>query len=250
MAKTALITPRDVLAPADETVVLEIEVERRGWPFFDPPIEGAEVEVEGRGRARTDATGVAILPLGVLPPGDHVCAASSEGARGEALVRVIPREAPVLITDIDHTIADVSSAGFILRSNEGVRPIPGSAEALREIAKRYSLVYLTARDHIFAGKTKAWLAMNGFPPGPVYLRRGTRFWTVKAREHKVSRLRELRLRFPNLRAGVGDLLWDLEAYAAHGIPGILLSPRPPASLPAGAVAFPDWPAIADHVLKP
>ena len=244
MFSTPLITPRDVLAPAEEPVTLEVEVERRLWPFFDPPIAGAEVEVESAGRAATDASGEARIDLGRRPPGLHRVRVSHGGGTAEALVGVIPREAPVFITDIDHTIADVSSAGFIFKGVRSVPELEGAREALDRIAKTMQVVYLTARDHIFTRKTKEWLALRGFPPAPVYLRRRTRFWTVRARDHKVSRLRELRLAFPNLRWGVGDLPGDAEAYREHGIPPILIAPRPLPGVPEGTVQVARWSEIA------
>jgi phosphatidate phosphatase APP1 len=239
-----MITARDVLAPADGPVTLEVEVERRLWPFFDPAIEGAEVEVEGVGRASTDATGEARIDLGIRPAGLHRLRVHHRAKTTEALVGVVARDAPIFITDIDHTIADVSSAGFIFKSVGSVRPLDGAREALERIVQRMQVVYLTARDHIFTRKTKEWLAIQGFPPAPVYLRRRTRFWTVPARDHKVSRLRELRLAFPNIRWGVGDLPGDAEAYREHGIPPILISPHPLPRVPEGTVQVARWSEIA------
>jgi hypothetical protein len=165
----------------------------------------------------------------------------------EAIVAAIPRDTPVFITDVDHTIADVSSAGFIFKSVDQVRPVEGAREALERIAGSMQLVYLTARDHIFTAKTKEWLRLNRFPEAPVYLRRRTRFWTVAARAHKLLRLRELRSSFPNIRWGVGDLPGDVHAYAAHGIPPILISAHPLAGLPDGTIQVKHWSEIAARV---
>lgn len=247
MLPSTLVTARDLLASAGEPAALEVEVERRFWPFFDPAIEGAEVEVEGLGKAVTDAQGEAAIPLGTLEPGVHRCPVRVRGVHAEAIVAVIPKDAPVFITDIDHTLADVSSAGFIFKRVRSVPPLDGAREALDRIAKAMQLVYLTARDHIFTRKTKEWLRLNGFPEAPVYLRRRTRFWSVRAREHKLSRLRELRLAFPNIRWGVGDMPGDAEAYAAHGIPAILIGPRPLPGLPEGTVQVTRWSEISAHV---
>lgn len=253
MAGSALVTAWDILAVAGEPATLEIEVERWRCAFWDPPLAAAEVEVDGLGRATTDARGRAEFPLGPLGPGTHLFRACLRSAGwdappAEVLVRAIPRDAPIFITDIDHTIADVSPLGFILRANESVRPVPGAPEALREIARRFQVVYLTARDHIFTAKTRDWLRRRGFPEGPLYLRKGTRFWDTPPREHKIARLGELRARFRDLRWGVGDVAGDMEAYAAHGIGGILLSPRGGSAPPAASRVVRGWPEIEALVL--
>ena len=53
--------------------------------------------------------------------------------------------------------------------------------------------------------------------------------------------------FPNIRWGVGDLPGDVDAYAAHGIPPILISPRPLSGLPEGTLQVARWSEIADRV---
>ena len=247
MLPSTLVTPRDLLAPAGEPAALEVEVERRFGPFLDPAREGVEVEIEGGGKALTDAQGEAVIPLGPLEAGSRRVPVRVGAATAEAFVSVVAKDTPIFITDIDHTIADVSSAGFIFRKARSVPTFEGSREALERIAKSMQLVYLTARDHIFTRKTKEWLKFNGFPEAPVYLRRRTRFWTVRAKEHKVSRLRELRLAFPNLRWGVGDMPGDAEAYAAHGIPAILIGPRPLPGMPEGTLQVSRWAEIAARV---
>ena len=66
-----MITLYDLLLPEGEAATLEVEVERHWFTFVDPPLADVEVEIEGLGRARTDAKGIAAFPLGVLPPGTH-----------------------------------------------------------------------------------------------------------------------------------------------------------------------------------
>jgi hypothetical protein len=162
-------------------------------------------------------------------------------------VRVAPGTSPVLVTDIDHTIADVSPFGFIVKANGVVRTMPGARDALTELARRMSIVYLSARDHIFVPKTRGWLQMNGFPEGPLYLRAGTRFWSCRSGRHKLGRLAALRAGWKDIRAGVGDVPSDLRAYAAHGIPPILIGPRTLAGLPDGAVWARSWSEILERL---
>lgn len=242
-----LITPYDLLVPAGEPVTLEVEVEHRWATFIDPPIAGVEVDVAGVGRQKTAANGIATFPLGVLPEGSHRYVVSADRKTPEVLVRVIRREMPVVVVDIDHTIADVSPQGFILRRVKNVRTLPGSREALNVLAKLYQIVYLTARDHIFTRKTKLWLRLKGFPEAPVYLRKGTRFWSASPREHKLERLKELRAHFSNIPWGVGDKPGDVAAYAAHGIKPILIAHGRPAEVATEVPCFSDWRTILDYV---
>ena len=244
-----MITPYDLLVPAGEAATLEVEAERRYFVFVDPPLAEVEIEVEGLGRARTGPDGLASFPLGVLPAGTHRFKVKVGRKSPEAIVRVIDRTTPVIVVDIDHTIADVSPQGFILRKVQNVRPVLGSREALDILAPSMQILYLTARDHIFTRKTKLWLRAAEFPEAPVYLRKGTRFWSHNPREHKMERLKELRPRFPNILWGVGDKPGDVAAYQAHGIRPILLAPSRPLEVGADVPCYADWKDILDHIRR-
>lgn len=244
-----MITPYDLLLPAGEAAALEVEVERRWLTFIDPPLADAEVEIEGLGRARTGPNGIASFPLGVLAPGTHRFKVVMNRKPPEAIVRVIDRATPVLIVDIDQTIADVTPQGFIFRKVQNVKPMLGSREALEELSKSMQILYLTARDHIFTRKTKLWLRAAEFPEAPVYLRRGTRFWSASPQAHKVERLKEVRSRFPNIPWGVGDKPGDAAAYFAHGIRPVLLAKERPIGVTENVPCLPDWKAILDLVRR-
>ena len=244
-----LITPYDLLLPEGEPATLDVEIERRWLTFIDPPIADLDVELEGVGRARTGPDGIASFDLGKLPVGTHRFKVKTPRKPPEALVRIVERETPIVVVDIDHTIADVSPQGFIFRKVQNVRPVLGSREALAELAKSMQILYLTARDHIFTRKTKLWLRAAEFPEAPVYLRKGTRFWSASPQDHKIERLKEVRGRFPNIPFGVGDKSGDAMAYTAHGIRPILISPTRPLGVTSDVPVLADWPAILDHIKK-
>lgn len=244
-----MITLYDLLLPAGEAATLQVEVERRWLTFVDPPIADAEVELEGVGRARTGPDGIASFALGALAPGTHHYKIRMNRKPPEAMVRVVERETPIIVVDIDHTIADVSPQGFIFKKVQNVRPLLGSREALEELSKSMQIVYLTARDHIFTRKTKLWLRAAEFPEAPVYLRKGTRFWNASPQEHKIERLKELRGRFPDIRWGVGDKPGDVAAYRAHGIRPILIGPSRPLGITEDVPCLPDWKAILELIRK-
>jgi hypothetical protein len=244
-----LITPYDLLLPAGEPATLDVEVERRILTFIDPAIADEDIEVEGVGRARTKSDGIASFDLGKLPVGTHHFKVKMNRKPPEALVRIVERDTPVIVVDIDHTIADVSPQGFIFRKVQNVRPVLGSREALDELSKTMQILYLTARDHIFTRKTKLWLRAAEFPEAPVYLRKGTRFWSASPQAHKIERLKEIRSRFPNIRWGVGDKPGDVAAYIAHGIRPILLAPARPLGITENVPCLPDWKAILELIRK-
>ena len=244
-----MITPYDLLLPAGEPATLDVEVERRWLTFIDPPVADAEVEVEGVGRARTGPDGIASFALGALPVGTHHYKVRTSRKPLEAIVQVVDREAPILVVDIDKTIADVTPQGFIFRKVLNVRPMLGSREALDELSKTMQILFLTARDHIFTRKTKLWLRAAEFPEAPVYLRKGTRFWSASPQAHKIERLKEVRSRFPNIRFGVGDKPGDAIAYMAHGIRPILIAKTRPLGITSDVPVLPDWHAILDLIKK-
>jgi hypothetical protein len=242
-----LITPYDLLVPSGEPATLEVEAEDRWMAFIDPPARGVEIEVEGVGRAATGRNGIATFDLGILPEGTHRPVVRHHHKSIEALVRVVPRETPIMVVDIDMTIANVTPAGFVLRPVREVLPLTGSREILKEVSRTMQIVYLTARDHIFTRKTKLWLRLAGMPEAPVYLRKGTRYWSTAAREHKFRRLGELTPKFPNIVWGIGDKPGDAAAYLARGIRPILIAPGRPAEVSADVPCFPTWKNILDHI---
>jgi len=244
-----LITPYDLLVPAGEPATLEVEVEDRWMAFIDPPVQNVEIDVDGYASAKSDRNGIASIPLGVLSEGTHRPVVRFNHRPVEAIVRVVPRETPVIIVDIDETIADVTPSGFILRRVRDVKPLPGSREVLEELARTMQIVYLTARDHIFTRKTKLWLRLASMPEAPVYLRKGTRYWRTRSRDHKLARLGELKPRFPNIVWGVGDKPGDAWAYAAHGIKPILIAPGRPSEVSADVPCFPTWKNILEYIRK-
>lgn len=242
-----LLTPYDALVPSGTPVRLDVEVERSLAPFIDPARSGVVVTAEGA-TAVTGADGFARLDLGLRPEGQHRWTVSVAGRAAPVLVRVLPRESPVFITDIDETISGSTPFGFIVKPVGWVRPIPGAVAALQEIARRYPLLYLTARDHRYTEKTKRWLALKGFPEAPVFLRKATRFTTLPARHHKVRRLAALKQDFPAIAWGIGDKAGDVEAYASAGIRPILFAHRRPPEIPDSVPCLADWDSILKLVL--
>ncbi|MBI2933064.1 MAG: hypothetical protein HYY16_15580 [Planctomycetes bacterium] len=260
LADRLVLTPRarltvdDVVTKAGQPIRLRALVERDILPFLDPPLPAKEVvfhlvESSGRravGSARTNANGIAEI---ARPPAEShgrsryvaTLQDSLKADDAELIVDVLSPETPVLVIDIDRTIADASSIGQALRENRRIRAVAGAPEALRTLASRFALVFLTARDHVFRAKTIEWLQSNGFPEAPVLLR-GKRYWRQKAEDYKRERLAQMAAHV-TLTAGVGDLPADARVYRERSMRAYLIG-RAKAD---GAITLHDWNAILEDL---
>ncbi len=252
LAERLLLTPRAILTVEDvvtspgRPVRLRAHVERDILPFWDPPVAGVDVLFGTAGAAKTDASGNAEL---VLPAADAPGRARHEvSIRGRLpadpaplVVDILAPDAPVFVIDIDGTVARCSAYGQAVRENRKIRAIAGAADGVKALARRFAVVFLTARDHTFRAKTLEWLRDNGFPEAPVLLRR-LRYFKQSAEAHKRARLSELA---PDVRlaAGVGDLRADAAVYKERGMRAYVLG----RAAAEGAVTVADWPALLAEV---
>ena len=212
------ITPEDLVAPPGKALKLKVWVRRDVFPLVDPPRRGVEVRLKRGDKswsAKTSAAGLAEFDVEALEEGLHTFTVECEGTADELLVAVTTK--PVIIVDIDKTIARCSQFTFLFKETRHVKVMKGSPEMLALLAHRFQIAFLTARDRILRERTREWLAMNGFPKAPLLVRR-RRYWQQKAREHKIERLAELAP--VALAAGVGDTTSDIEAYQSRGMKAI------------------------------
>ena len=241
----------DVLARPGDKVVLRAKLESMATPVFHKDIRGVTVffELDGKvvGSAVTDGQGWADVAYHVsenagrdltvtcaLAPGDKYLAEPAN-----ILVVIKKNTAPAIVTDIDHTIADVGSAGFLVKSNESVPALPGAPEALTRLSKKYTIIYVTARDDAFMNTTKEWLDLRKFPKGPVFFNDyGGK--SMSATKYKTAEIARLKKRFPNITAGVGDKVGDAEAYLANGMRAFLIGDKMPEDMPEGARFARSW----------
>lgn len=251
VAPEDLLTAEDLLARPDSRVRLVARLERYIIRFVDPPVRGETIEFfEGGnrlGEAVTDATGFASLEVDAGPVGRRRFRVVSRRAEEAAIVDVLPADAPVLVLDVDHTITDVSTFRFAFTSNENTRSLPDAIDVIPRLAKRYSIAYLTARDHSFLGKTRSWLRLNGLPDGPVFLRR-RRFWSQRPLEHKLERLGELK-RTHRIVAGVGDMPTDVKAYLANGMTAYHMDPKDAWPHIEGSTKIRSWKELEKILMK-
>lgn len=241
----------DTLAKPGHEVRLQAKLERRGVLGVNPDLHGFELSFfvgdKEVGRARTGKEGVAEIawkpPEG---PGQHEfrvkLAASEDYAGAEAKGRVFLREAsrPTLVVDLDGTICASPQSDVAMLPPERIAVVEGSPAVLTRLAKRYDLIYLTARDDALLGASRDWLDRNAFPPGPLLVRDLTLF-TLSAEQYKEDRLKALAKEF-RLTAGVGDRAEDAEAYMAAGLLAILVGDE--TDVPRGARKLVTWDEVA------
>jgi hypothetical protein len=255
LAERLWLAPEDQLTAEDACALplgrvrLAALLERYLLRFVDPAVRGVRIDFleEGKllGSARTDARGSATIEVDAGPPGRRRFRVVSPRAEQALVVDVLPADAPILVLDLDHTVADVSPWRFAFADNRSVRPLPGAVEAIQGLAGSYHIVYLTARDHSFLTKTREWLRLRGLPDGPVFIRR-RRFWSLSPMAHKLERLAEV-ARTHRLVAGVGDLPSDMEAYRRNGMTGYLMDPMGTVPAPEGVIRVRNWEELADRL---
>jgi hypothetical protein len=138
------------------------------------------------------------------------------GVKATLLVAARDKMSPQVLVDLDHAVGD----GGFLGVAGGGKPLAGSVEVLGRVSKRYGIVYLAGRPDLPARKSKAWLADNGYPSGPVLVSRmkdvqgGGKFSSAS--------LAALRRDFPGLSVGIGAKLSDAQEYVDNGMSAYLM----------------------------
>jgi len=154
---------------------------------------------------------IADVPAGVERAVMHV-------APAPLIVAAHKRDAKLVVIDLDHTVVDSSFFRVLVG---GARPMAGSAEVTRRIAKKYGIVYLTHRPNLLTRKSKTWLSSHGYPPAPLMVSELEQAFGDSG-QFKTARLKELREAFPKAAIGIGDKLSDAQAYASNGLTAYLI----------------------------
>lgn len=255
VGESAVLTGYDQLALPGEAITVQAKLERDKG-LVSPDIKGETLAFynvgggaeKSLGTGVTDSDGRASVSFTVPDKAGMVTieARLTEKSKFTAapapiLIAVVTKDMPLVVTDIDHTIADVSEIGFVTKESKDVPALPGSVEALTELSKKYTVVYLTARDDQFTGKTKEWLRLRKFPDGPALFRKLT-LLNLSAESFKTKALKELKDRGFKLEWGFGEREDDMEAYGKNGIKGIQIVPSAKDSKLDGAAPFrvKDW----------
>ena len=242
----------------DTLAVLREPVQFALWQPNIPA--GAEVVLNSRqyylGRGRFDANGWARIAFLPPTPGVFVVTARTTGGpQGEGLfvLSVQPKQAPLVVVDLDHAIVASRAKREWLGQNKA---ITGAAAALAAIGQKHPIVYSTAHTDELAQATRNWLNQAGFPVGPILLAEGT------ADPSKSAGPAVLAGRFPQTRAAVVHKTDQAEAWAARGVPVYLLlkideddykelrkAARDVRRLPRGISPVTAWNQVQDGLLR-
>ena len=175
------------------------------------------------GGARTNDDGRFTLTLRDdqrLPAGMRDVYLSVAGDRSGArmLALVAAAEQRVLVSDVDGTLTESENEYPIaLATGTETDVHPHAATALREAAKRGVVpVYISARGDRFTKDTREWLAMHGFPRGPIHLPRS--IITKPGKDTVAFKTAALKKVMPfSLVAGFGNRATDVAAYTRAGL---------------------------------
>lgn len=258
----------DELLTVGKTATLSAKLERGGFLFWGRDVHGAKITFEilhvpesaksekpvyvELCEAHTNRDGIASADMKGFFKGVHLIRAiypAGSAVQAFSRVFVVDPKTPILVCDIDHTIADISTLGFLTTEPHDVEPLPGAVEALMRLGEKYAIVYLTARDDSFHDTTMEWLRIKGFPEGPVFFSDLSKTaFAGSARRFKSSRIAQWRDAGLNLQVGVGDRPQDAQAYLSNGMKAFILTDEPQ-KLPYDATAVESWTEMANTILK-
>lgn len=187
-------------------------------------------------QGKTDDLGILSLELPhQLPEGNHRFTVEASKMnfkmeRNHFTVKVVKKDRPFAIVDIDKTLSTDSGLPFVMGPNADNKRISGSLEMVRDLEKTHEIVYLTHRSNLFLAKTNRWLEQESYPSAPViysdYLDPQSNDFVLyqNSAEYKIEVLKELQEKFPGnqIEYGIGDKLKDATAYNAVGISNILI----------------------------
>jgi hypothetical protein len=227
-------TGLDAITTPGQPVEVRAKFERSFW-LFKPDIKRKPVtfRVDGETlRGITDRDGVASATVTRAAVGVYPIVAALDGkpgapARGGRLWVLDPAR-PVAVVDIDGTLSDLNDL-LVPFFGARAKAFPGSPELLRELATRYQIVYLTARDDVHDARTRAFLARHAFPDGPIiyddlgFTTRAELRQLAKSNHgaFKLGQLHALEAHGVSVAIGIGNSETDAWAYEQAGLPSYI-----------------------------
>lgn len=232
-------TGLDSATTPGQATTLRAKFEHGRWLRIDVRYRSVEFRCDALGvrtTARTDIDGVATASITPARAGTFRFTArllDDDGPTTSGRLFVYDPAKPILVTDIDGTISDLPDWQVPFRGHKA--PVfKGSPETLARLAQRYRIVYLTARDDRWDGKTREFLRRNGFPDGPVFYN-DLGLLTHAEREQlepehhgqfKLGVIRGLSSRGVDVRVGLGNAETDAWAYEQAGIRSYIRTTEP------------------------
>jgi hypothetical protein len=226
----------DSITTPGHPVKVHAKFERKLFGIFNPDVkhEPATVEVLGATtHVRTDGEGEASAMVTPTAPGVYPIVASLDrhhGVRAESKLWVLDPSRPVYACDIDGTLSDMPDY-LVPFAGGKAKTFAGAPELIRELSSHYQIIYLTARDDHFDGKTRTFLARHGFPAGPIIyndlgLENSQELSQLNSANHgkfKLAQLQALASRGVQVAFGIGNAETDAYAYEQDGIKSYILT---------------------------
>lgn len=181
------------------------------------------VEWEEQGRTQTSAageysfSGVDLSPNRFQP---YYAILEGDGTCAPHYMFLLDPGTQVVVTDIDGTMT-LTDEELTQQINDGSYDPQENNSASDMMSlwadKGYTIVYLTARPHLFRSETRSWLRDHGFPVGPV-ISANTLVFGDSARQYKRTWVNRLTGDFGwSVVAAYGNATSDIEAYEDAGI---------------------------------
>lgn len=237
-AATAIeATGHDAITTPGRPVDVRVKFERTVLGYWRPDMRDARVTIDvlgARRQARTDLDGVAATRVVASAPGVYPISGRLDGRPSAPAATgrlwVLDPSRPVAVVDIDGTISDLPDWQVPFVGHKA-KTFAGAPALMHDLARRYQLIYLTARDDAFDQKSRAFLRLHGFPDGPVIyndlgLRTKEERDQLKSGNHgpfKLGQLNALRALGVAVALGIGNAETDAFAYERAGLPSYILT---------------------------
>ena len=175
------------------------------------------VRTDGEGHFALALSGDARLSIGLR---DMYASIAGDRTGARFVAYVAPANSELAVSDVDGTLTSSENAyaGDIVLGL-GVDAQPGAAAAFSRLAHAgYQPVYVTARARVFTASTRAWLADQHFPRGPVRLSPGVVLPGGATQQYKSDTLAALQAADLAIAIGNGNRATDVAAYQSAGVP--------------------------------
>jgi phosphatidate phosphatase APP1 len=232
-----------------EEIEIGAMLERRDHLGMRRKVPGIPVTFHLHGRllggAMTNAEGVATIGFLPTEAGQYDIEARIDTPDFSSLttgvfVAAMAEDDHILVIDVDHTIAKAPRfPGSLLGNYADLEPIEGARDAVADLYEDYQIFYLTERSDRHVETTKAWLAKNGFPPGPIHFKRGS--FLARGASHRQRAILKLKEKWSHVGVGIGDSREDAELFLSCGLRAYILDLDSGVGLlPAGSDNIPNW----------
>ncbi|MBK25208.1 MAG: hypothetical protein CME70_14535 [Halobacteriovorax sp.] len=256
--KAAIIQGYDYIVAPGEIFNLEVKVERAKFFPLRADLKKEMVHYYNGdyhlGTSLTNRDGLSKLETVFYTPGLYIIKAELSknskyrSNKTDNRVLVVDPSVPLLVSDIDHTLADISGREFLRTPDQKIPTLANASEVLNRLSKEFKIFYMTARDDLFIKRTKNWLDIKKFPVGPSF------FWDFgffnniprNHGEYKAAQIKRLAKKFKNILIGVGDKPHDVAAYRENGLRAYYIGDTREELVP-GVISLKTWTEIENHL---